>query len=90
MSPGATNKESGVLPCVNRYFLFFVSSVGSHLERALCNYSSIYCEALSKKKKKKVYPKVNLRKVFPWKWVVTSTTLAVVEFSDTFQGFWNF
>lgn len=61
MSPGTTNKESGVLPCVNRYFLFFVSSVGSHLERALCNYSSIYCEALSKKKKKKkVYPKVNL------------------------------
>lgn len=43
-----------------------------------------------KKKKKKVYPKVNLWKVFPWKWVVTSTTLVVVKFSDTFQGFWHF
>lgn len=42
------------------------------------------------KKKKKVYPKVNLWKVFPWKWVVTSTTLVVVKFSDTFQGFWHF
>lgn len=41
-------------------------------------------------KKKKVYPKVNLWKVFPWKWVVTSTTLVVVKFSDTFQGFWHF
>lgn len=45
---------------------------------------------LKKKKKKKVYPKVNLWKVFPWKWVVTSTTLVVVKFSDTFQGFWHF
>lgn len=43
-----------------------------------------------KKKKKKVYPKVNLWKVFPWKWVITSTTLVVVKFSDTFQGFWHF
>lgn len=66
MSPGTTNKESGVLPCVNRYFLFFVSSVGSHLERALCNYSSIYCEALSKKKKKKKsLPQSKSLKSFP-------------------------